>query len=390
MARGRKWGTAATAARNRERDGDFDPPPPKRGPPKKPTSTSPRKGRKAQQHNTVDEGVAATPDDTGSQAQAQAQNDDSTYDSSPRNETSQTTPLATLARQNAARSTRNNKNFLDPSSGGLVAEQASSSYAGPSSNTQSKVVVLKVPAHKLREIVEAHAAPERKVTLKVSPEKLRKLLQETGEGNLESEAAKQPETPQGGESAGMAPVKDKNPHDVLDGESILTKEDFYQYHDIDHTGPDHFKNVIQNLYDIGSITHGYLPESHDPLFNKNIDFVRSLAALSNLTADNSTHPAAPTIREILIPPEVIDYVANGRNPDIYTREFVENVQRGNQVLNGKMQAFGTFAELYARETKSAIPELAPAMDRLMEHSGGYERENGTGDWKMKKTQANGS
>ncbi len=33
-------------------------------------------------------------------------------------------------------------------------------------------------------------------------------------------------------------------------------------------GVDHFKNVIQNLYDIGSITHGYLPESHEPLFNK--------------------------------------------------------------------------------------------------------------------------
>lgn len=215
MARGRKRGTAA---RMREREGDFDPNK------RTSSSTSPRKGRRAQQQNPVDEGVAATPDDTGSQAQAQ--DDDSTYASF------QTTPSATPARQDAARGTRSNKKVLDPSSGGLVAEQASSAYAGPSLNTQSKVVVLKLPAHKLREIVEAHAAPEKKVTLKVSPERLRKLLQERGEGNLESEAAKQPETPQGGESAGMAPVKDKNPHDVLDGESILANEDFDQYHDM--------------------------------------------------------------------------------------------------------------------------------------------------------------
>jgi mediator of RNA polymerase II transcription subunit 10 len=121
-----------------------------------------------------------------------------------------------------------------------------------------------------------------------------------------------------------------------------------------------------------------------------IDLTHSLAALSNLTAENSSHPAAPTIRSILIPPEVIDYVANGRNPDIYTREFVENVQRGNQVLNGKMQAFGSFAEIYARETKSAMPEMADDMDRLMEHSGGYEKDTKTGDWKMKKPKTNGS
>ena len=119
-----------------------------------------------------------------------------------------------------------------------------------------------------------------------------------------------------------------------------------------------------------------------------IDLAHSLAALSDLTADDSTHPAAATIRSILIPPEVIDYVANGRNPDIYTREFVENVQRGNQVLNGKMQAFGQFAEIYARETKSSIPELADGMDRLMKHSEAFEKEDGTGDWKMKKPQAN--
>ena len=135
---------------------------------------------------------------------------------------------------------------------------------------------------------------------------------------------------------------------------------------------------------------GFLNFCTDGIETSSIDLTQSLAALSNLTADNSTHPAAPTIRSILIPPEVIDYVANGRNPDIYTREFVENVQRGNQVLNGKMQAFGQFAEMYARETKSAMPEMANDMDRLMEHSGGFEREAGTGDWKMKRPETDGS
>lgn len=93
-----------------------------------------------------------------------------------------------------------------------------------------------------------------------------------------------------------------------------------------------------------------------------MDFTRSLQALSNLTAEDSSHPAAPVIRSMLIPPEVMNYVAAGRNPNIYNREMVELVQRGNSVLNGKMEAFGTTAEMYARESKLSRPELANDMD----------------------------
>lgn len=60
------------------------------------------------------------------------------------------------------------------------------------------------------------------------------------------------------------------------------------------------------------------------------------------------------------------------------------------MLNGKMQAFGSFAEIYARETKSAMPYMAADLDRLMEHSGGFEKDQKTADWKMKDEQPNGS
>jgi mediator of RNA polymerase II transcription subunit 10 len=83
-----------------------------------------------------------------------------------------------------------------------------------------------------------------------------------------------------------------------------------------------------------------------------------------------------------IPPEVIDYVAAGRNPDIYTREFVEETNHGNQVLNGAMQAFGQFSEILAKQSNASMPEMAGDMDRLMEQSGRSERDE-QGDWKMK-------
>uniref|UniRef100_A0A8H7TQ24 Mediator of RNA polymerase II transcription subunit 10 n=1 Tax=Bionectria ochroleuca TaxID=29856 RepID=A0A8H7TQ24_BIOOC len=62
-------------------------------------------------------------------------------------------------------------------------------------------------------------------------------------------------------------------------------------------------------------------------------------------------------------PELLAYVENGRNPDIYTREFVETVRRGNQLLKGKLHAFGSFRDVLAAEMAAAMPELRQDVDR---------------------------
>lgn len=59
-----------------------------------------------------------------------------------------------------------------------------------------------------------------------------------------------------------------------------------------------------------------------------------------------------------------------RNPDIYTREFVELVQRGNQDLKGKMEAFASFRDVLAREIKGAMPECTGEVDRVLSSTGG--------------------
>lgn len=76
-----------------------------------------------------------------------------------------------------------------------------------------------------------------------------------------------------------------------------------------------------------------------------------------------------------MPPEIIDYVDSARNPDIYTREFVELVQRGNQDLKGKREAFAGFRDVLAREMRSAMPECRGEVDRVVTSTGGtVERE----------------
>jgi mediator of RNA polymerase II transcription subunit 10 len=54
-----------------------------------------------------------------------------------------------------------------------------------------------------------------------------------------------------------------------------------------------------------------------------------------------------------------------RNPDIYTREFVELVQRGNQDLRGKKEAFASFRDVLASEMRSAMPETRQEVERVV-------------------------
>jgi mediator of RNA polymerase II transcription subunit 10 len=71
-----------------------------------------------------------------------------------------------------------------------------------------------------------------------------------------------------------------------------------------------------------------------------------------------------------VPPELLEYVENGRNPDIYTREFVELVRRGNQLMRGKMHAFGSFRDILADHIHAAMPELRDDVERVCEATGG--------------------
>ena len=94
-------------------------------------------------------------------------------------------------------------------------------------------------------------------------------------------------------------------------------------------------------------------------------------SLSALTKSSSALPTQ-------IPPEIIEYVDEGRNPDIYTREFVELVQRGNQELKGKSEAFANFRDMLGEEVVKAMPELKGDVSRIL--AGGpveeLKKENG--------------
>ncbi|PHH90590.1 hypothetical protein CDD83_3234 [Cordyceps sp. RAO-2017] len=129
------------------------------------------------------------------------------------------------------------------------------------------------------------------------------------------------------------------------------------------------KDIIQDLYQIMVQVTTYDATgrpSREVLSSEFTTLSHSLRALH--ASASSPHKALPAV-----PPELLEYVENGRNPDIYTREFVELVRRGNQLMRGKMHAFADFRDVLAREMASALPELAADVAAVVDATGGGGR-----------------
>ncbi|KAG6039935.1 hypothetical protein E4U19_002230 [Claviceps sp. Clav32 group G5] len=126
------------------------------------------------------------------------------------------------------------------------------------------------------------------------------------------------------------------------------------------------KDVIQDLYQIMIQVATY-----DTTGRPGREVLsEELKTLSHSIKSIHEVSSSPTTNLPLVPPELLDYVESGRNPDIYTREFTELTRRGNQLMRGKALAFGDFRDVLAREISTAMPELRGDVERVVEETGG--------------------
>ncbi|KAJ0354334.1 hypothetical protein COL154_001887 [Colletotrichum chrysophilum] len=129
------------------------------------------------------------------------------------------------------------------------------------------------------------------------------------------------------------------------------------------------KDTIQDLYQImvQVTTYNANQTPTGPALADSVSALSSSLQRVHMTATAGA-PPSPDLPGVLpkIPPELVQYVENGRNPDIYTREFVELVRRGNQLMKGKMNAFAQFRDVLAEHIEKGMPELRDDVGRVLE------------------------
>lgn len=71
------------------------------------------------------------------------------------------------------------------------------------------------------------------------------------------------------------------------------------------------------------------------------------------------------LNNINIPLEVVQYIEDGRNPDIYTREFVEAIRRSNQYQRAKMHGLRQLRDSLADKIIEEFPDLQSSVQSIV-------------------------
>lgn len=109
------------------------------------------------------------------------------------------------------------------------------------------------------------------------------------------------------------------------------------------------RQTIETLVEISLLVHDTTgtQENKEGLIEQMDTLVKEFQRLKEIKCDKQ------------IPIDVIDYIDQGRNPDVYTREFVELLLKQNQFIHGKMDIYtvsmGRRGEILRHRSDTEIP-----------------------------------
>lgn len=116
------------------------------------------------------------------------------------------------------------------------------------------------------------------------------------------------------------------------------------------------QGLIENFIELGVLVHDNqgTNQSHTALIHKTNQLI---GQLGELETDKSTE-------QYPIPIDVVSYIEDGRNPDIYTREFVELTAKSNARLKGRMKGFEKLRDVLGVKLAQEFPRLAPEIEEI--------------------------
>lgn len=94
---------------------------------------------------------------------------------------------------------------------------------------------------------------------------------------------------------------------------------------------------------------------------------RNVDRLANLNKQSNDPDSQ--LQNVNVPLEVVQYIEDGRNPDIYTREFVEAIRRSNQYQRAKMHGLRQLRDSLADKIVEEFPDLEPSVHNIAQRAG---------------------
>ncbi|KAM7372897.1 hypothetical protein PAMP_007790 [Pampus punctatissimus] len=110
---------------------------------------------------------------------------------------------------------------------------------------------------------------------------------------------------------------------------------------------EHLEKFIENIRQLGIIVSDFQPSSQTGL-NQKLNFM--ISGLQDI------EKCRQQLHEINVPLEVFEYIDQGRNPQLYTKECLERALARNEQVKGKIDTMTKFKSLLISELGKVFPE----------------------------------
>ncbi|KAI1718389.1 transcription factor subunit med10 of mediator complex domain-containing protein [Ditylenchus destructor] len=102
----------------------------------------------------------------------------------------------------------------------------------------------------------------------------------------------------------------------------------------------------ENARHMGVIASDFTPRSQEPLNQKVHTMISGLQELDVLKNQ---------FTDVRVPIELLDYLDQGKNPQLYTRECLERTKQKNKEVNGKIEMYKKFRAMLLNELSQEMP-----------------------------------
>ncbi|XP_071785894.1 mediator of RNA polymerase II transcription subunit 10-like [Asterias amurensis] len=107
------------------------------------------------------------------------------------------------------------------------------------------------------------------------------------------------------------------------------------------------ERFIENTRQLGIIVSDFQPQGQITLNQKLHTLVTGLLEIEKTKAQ---------VQEVQVPLEVFDYIDQGRNPQLYTKDCMEKAVIKNEQVKGKIETFSKFKKSLITELNKMFPE----------------------------------
>jgi len=103
---------------------------------------------------------------------------------------------------------------------------------------------------------------------------------------------------------------------------------------------------IENVRQIRIIVSDFQPQGQNVLNQKIQSLVYGLQEVDRLKSQ---------VQDVHVPLEVFDYIDNGRNPQLYTKDCIDKALAKNEQVKGKIDAYRRFKSYMLLELNNVFP-----------------------------------